>query len=80
MNTIVLCKFHRPIQYFEHYFGMLSHMYYHLPRWKFVLYVTELSFSPSATSQLVRFPPFLMSPLITFKYLKPFLTERSKGA
>ena len=50
------------------------------PRWKFVLYVTELSLSPFTTSQLVSFPPFLMSPLITFKYLKPFLTERSKGA
>ena len=30
MITIVLCKFHRPIQYYEHYFAMLSHMYYHL--------------------------------------------------
>ena len=30
MITIVLCKFHRPIQYYEHYFGMLSHMCYHL--------------------------------------------------
>ena len=30
MITIVLCKFHRPTQNFEHYFWMVSHMYYHL--------------------------------------------------
>ena len=30
MITIVLCKFHQPIQYYEHCFGMFSNMYYHL--------------------------------------------------
>lgn len=79
MITIVLCKFHRPIQYFEHYFGMLSHIYYHLAALKVCIVRNGTKFLPVHQVSTNKFPSFSHVILDYNQISETVLTERSKG-
>lgn len=60
MIPIVWYKFHRPIQYFEHYFGMLFHMYvyYHLAEFEVCIVRNGTKFLPVHHVSTSTFPSF----------------------
>ena len=55
---IVWCKFHRPIQYFEHYFGMLFPLYYHLAEFDICVVRNGTKFLPVHHLSTSKFPSF----------------------